>query len=254
MVYGIEKFKEYFSDYTGNYVFIGGTACSVLFEDMGADFRATKDLDIVLIMEELNVEFGKKFWEFIEEGKYEHHHKSSGESQFYRFTNPARSGFPIMIELFSREQKSMALNFPTSITPIPIDESIVSLSAILLNEEYYNLLLDGKVVLDEVSVLKLEYVIMFKIRAWLDLTERNKNGESIDSRDIKKHKNDIFRLMMYVDPDIKIDLKSSVYDDVVKFLEQISEENIDLKNIGIRTINMNQLLDRIDRLFICTLR
>ena len=27
MVHGIEKFMEYFSDFTGQYVFIGGTAC-----------------------------------------------------------------------------------------------------------------------------------------------------------------------------------------------------------------------------------
>ena len=27
MVYGLEKFKEYFADYTNQYVFIGGTAC-----------------------------------------------------------------------------------------------------------------------------------------------------------------------------------------------------------------------------------
>lgn len=32
MVYGIEKFKEYFADHTGKYVFIGGTACDVLCE------------------------------------------------------------------------------------------------------------------------------------------------------------------------------------------------------------------------------
>jgi len=38
MVYGIEKFKEYFRDYSGQYVFIGGTACSILLYDIGASF------------------------------------------------------------------------------------------------------------------------------------------------------------------------------------------------------------------------
>jgi len=44
MVYGIEKFKKYFSDYTGQYVFIGGTACDILLDEMGSSFRAQKIL------------------------------------------------------------------------------------------------------------------------------------------------------------------------------------------------------------------
>ncbi|MCT4634496.1 MAG: hypothetical protein N4A76_17425 [Firmicutes bacterium] len=72
MVYGIDKFKEYFADYTGQYVFIGGTACAILLDEMGAEFRATKDLDMVLIIEEIDGEFGERFWSFIEDGKYEH--------------------------------------------------------------------------------------------------------------------------------------------------------------------------------------
>ena len=65
MVYGIEKFKEYFIDYSGQYVFIGGTACVILLDEIGVSFRATKDLDMVLIIEALDESFGLKFWEFI---------------------------------------------------------------------------------------------------------------------------------------------------------------------------------------------
>jgi|LGVF01.1.fsa_nt_gb hypothetical protein len=53
MVHGLEKFKEYFGDYTNQYVFIGGTACDILMDELGALFRATKDLDMVLIVEVL---------------------------------------------------------------------------------------------------------------------------------------------------------------------------------------------------------
>ncbi len=63
MVYGLDKFKEYFGDFTDQYVFIGGVACDILLRDAGASFRGTKDLDIVLVIEALNVSFGKKFWE-----------------------------------------------------------------------------------------------------------------------------------------------------------------------------------------------
>ncbi|MCR3955520.1 MAG: hypothetical protein NUK57_04430 [Gudongella sp.] len=50
MVHGLEKFKEYFKNHTSQYVFIGGTACDIIMDDLGATFRATKDLDMVLIL------------------------------------------------------------------------------------------------------------------------------------------------------------------------------------------------------------
>lgn len=34
------------------------------------NFRATRDLDMVLIVEALTPEFGEKFWKFIVDGKY----------------------------------------------------------------------------------------------------------------------------------------------------------------------------------------
>ena len=45
------------------YAIIGGTACDILMTEEGLDFRATKDIDLVLIIEALDANFGKKFWE-----------------------------------------------------------------------------------------------------------------------------------------------------------------------------------------------
>ena len=38
------------------------------------------------------------------------------------------------------------------------------------------------------------YLIPFKAKAWMDLTDRKAAGEHVDSKNIKKHKNDVFRL------------------------------------------------------------
>lgn len=51
MVSGIEKFKEFFSEYKEQYVLIGGAACDIVMEESAGEFRATKDLDLVLIVE-----------------------------------------------------------------------------------------------------------------------------------------------------------------------------------------------------------
>ena len=55
------------------------------------------------------------------------------------------------------------------ITPIHIDDEVSSLSAILLNDDYYKALLNGKVIRNGLSVLRPEYIILFKAKAlsWL---------------------------------------------------------------------------------------
>lgn len=50
MVTGIESFREWFKEFEDQYVIIGGTACDILMTEEGLDFRATKDIDLVLIV------------------------------------------------------------------------------------------------------------------------------------------------------------------------------------------------------------
>lgn len=57
------------------------------------------------------------------------------------------------------------------LTPLPIDDDISSLSAILLDDAYYDILKSGKLVIDGITVIGAEYLIPFKAKAWLDLTE-----------------------------------------------------------------------------------
>ena len=213
MVYGIEKYKEYFEEYNNQYVFIGGSACSILINDLGGSFRVTKDLDVVLLTEYLNKSFGETFWQFINDGKYENKRKNNGKDQFYRFSNPKVNGFPKMVELFSRKQEKMELKFDSHLSPIAFEDEISSLSAILLDNNYYEMLLNGKRIIDGYSVLDLEYLILFKIKAWIDLSKRVKEGERVNSKSIKKNKNDVFRLLMFSDPIKKIKLTESIMND-----------------------------------------
>lgn len=38
MVRGVDKFKDYFKDFSGNYVIIGGAACDQIFSSAGLEF------------------------------------------------------------------------------------------------------------------------------------------------------------------------------------------------------------------------
>ena len=81
MVKGIDSFKNWFQGYEEQYVIIGGTACDILMTNEELSFRATKDIDFVLIVEALNADFGRKFWEYVKQAGYEHRSKSCVSSK-----------------------------------------------------------------------------------------------------------------------------------------------------------------------------
>lgn len=234
MVTGIEKFKEWFRGYEDHYAIIGGTACDLLMSEEGLAFRGTKDIDLVLIVEAMTPEFGIHFWEFIREAGYEHRNKSTGQQQFYRFTKPAQNDYPYMIELFSRKSDAIRLPEDAVLTPLPMDDDISSLSAILLDEDYYQLLRTGTTIIDGITVLDAASLIPFKAKAWLDLTRRKVNGEEVDSRNIRKHKNDVFRLFALLNPSTKVTVSEAIQADMRTFLAAMQEESVDLKQLGIR--------------------
>ena len=53
MVVGLDLFIQHFESYTDHYVLIGGSTCDWHMEQKDLHFRATKDIDIILIVEAL---------------------------------------------------------------------------------------------------------------------------------------------------------------------------------------------------------
>ena len=232
MVTGIDRFREWFHGYEDQYAIIGGTACELLMNADGVDFRATKDIDLVLIVEAITPDFGKQFWQFIKDAGYEHRNKSTGMPQFYRFSHPSTGGYPFMIELFSRRAEAIVLPEDAVLSPLPIDDDVSSLSAILLDDDYYQLVRSGTIVVDGINVLDAAYLILFKAKAWLDLTQKKAEGQAVDSKNIRKHKNDVFRLSALLTQQSNVIVADSVLTDLRKFLSAMLEETVDLKQLG----------------------
>lgn len=243
---GIEKFKEFFADYTDQYVLIGGAACDILFSNNFVDFRVTKDLDIVLIVEALTRDFAEKFWEFIRTGNYINRAKSNGNPQFYRFEKPQSEGYPSMLELFSRTEWN--LNTDSVLTPIHIDDSISSLSAILLDESYYEALLEGRDVINGISILKPEWIIPFKVKAWLDLQNKKEQNIPIDSKNIRKHRNDVLRIAseLALSP---VKLPNKVKEDMKIFIEQFSVTDTELKSLKLSNIHGSEIIQLLKNIY-----
>lgn len=183
-------FKEMFQDYKENYVLIGGTATSIVLDANGFESRTTKDYDMVIIDELKNGDFYNTLTSFLEQGEYVGSQKDN-KSQLFRFTT-TKPGFPEMIELFSILPE-YPLKKVSRETPVHFDED-ASLSALLLDEDYYQLLVNEREVLNGYSVLSTKGLIVFKAKAWLDMSERAKNGEQGLTKKIKKHLNDVTRL------------------------------------------------------------
>ena len=250
MVIGLDLFKEHFRSYADRYVLIGGTACELALGEAGLPFRATKDLDIVLCIEALDKTFVEAFWGFVRAGKYKVQQKATGSRQFYRFKEPVTKGYPFMLELFSRAPDMLRLADDSHLTPIPSDEEIASLSAILLDDDYYYFLHGGKKDLDGLSFVGPEHLIPLKALAWLDLTRRKKQGEAIDSKAIKKHKNDVFRLYQILNPDFDGEIPDKIKNDLREFLSLMKTERIDFKSLGLGSMDLDSVLEDIRRIYV----
>lgn len=219
MVIGIDRFRAHFAGHEHQYALIGGAACELIMDELGLDFRATKDLDIVLIVEALDSAFAERFWAFVEEGGYEVRERSAGEKILYRFQKPKAEDFPAMLELFSRAPEGLQLAEDSRLTPIPIDEAASSLSAILLDEDYYAFLKSMVRVVDGIPLLDEAAIIPFKARAWLDLSRDREAGGKVDEKNIKKHRNDVARLLQLLNPDASYALPDAVERDMRSFVD-----------------------------------
>ena len=250
MVRGLAKFREQFRSHADQNVLIGGAACDLLMEEAGLEFRATKDLDIVLSVEALNASFVRAFWAFVRAGKYQAQQSATGERRYYRFLKPEDDEYPFMLELFARRPDMLDLAEGAHLTPIPVDEEISSLSAILLDDAYYAFLHSGKRTIEDIPVVGPEHLIPLKARAWLDLTKRKEAGGAIDAKSIAKHKNDVFRLYRVLDPAIKIGIPKEIRDDMRAFLDAMVSEQVDLKNLEIKGQSLGSILGELRRLYV----
>lgn len=234
MVAGIDKFREHFAGHEDQYILIGGTACALLFANAGIDFRATRDFDMVLCVEVVDEAFAAAFIGILEGGGYEARQRSDGHKEYFRFYRPKDTTYPYMIELFSRKPGGIDIPDDYIYTKVPVDEDDLSLSAILLDEDYYGALQSSSILVDGVSVLNEDLLIPFKAKAHLDLAQRKSEGANIGTKDVNKHRSDVFRLVQLLPEDRRVELPASIRNDLGEFLSAVSnDDDFDPKTFGV---------------------
>ena len=249
MVKGLPVFKKHFEKYQDHYVLIGGSACDIQMEAAGLPFRVTKDFDMVLCVEVLGKNFVSAFWKFVEEGGYQQREKSDGKKEFFRFLKPANEAYPAQLELFSRAFDKLPVAKGVHLTPVPVGDEADSLSAILLDDNYYDCLKSGAVVIEGIRVLKPEYLLVFKAKACVDLMERKAKHEAVNAKDIQKHRLDVFRLFQLLSPELEVRLPENVKKDMEDFFQLMMKDLPDLKTIGIKTMSAKEVVAMIVKIY-----
>jgi hypothetical protein len=249
VVRGLDVFRKRFAGFEDRYVLIGGAAVDIAMDAAALEFRVTKDLDIVLHVEALDADFVRAFWAFIEDGGYELRERSTGKPIFYRFHSPTDASYPFMLELFAIAPELIVPPTDARLTPLPVSDEASSLSAILLDDDYYDFLRQGMAVRDGISVLTPSHIVPLKAHAWLDLTSRRDAGVQISSKDIKKHRNDVIRLSQLIAAAERVQLPAVIHDHLTTFSERALSEGADPGAFGIRGVALADVRSLLEAVY-----
>lgn len=219
MVGGLERFRETFTSFSDNFVIIGGTACDEVLSGTEMTPRATLDIDIVVIVENMTNDFAQTFWNFIREGGYRPGKRKNKDGTpkyvLYSF-DKGSSGFPVKIELLARHNK--IFEETSHIQPLPTDGDVSSLSSIILDEPYYNLTIGQSFISNGLRYASPIALMALKARAYLNLLADKDSGKEVNSKDISKHRNDVIKLAA-ITPGIE---QAEVSEDIIDTMNEFT--------------------------------
>lgn len=202
------SFADTFREFEGDYIVIGGHACALHYHNVSATFRATEDIDVVIVLEKWSERFNEQFSSFIHTHKYRISKIDIQDGQnknvAYRFqinkTQSDSYNIPMQIELFCKKD---FLTSPTSkehIVALPTFDNTSALGAILTNEECYQFIIQSRIMLSTVSTVTAECLLCLKAFAYIDNLKLLKDGKLNASQqfDADKHALDVCGLINFI--------------------------------------------------------
>ena len=184
-VHGLQHFTNFFKDNEDEYVIIGGVAADITLQENDINFRTTKDIDIVILTNPSD-KLNARILEYVKTGQYQSKETVHGK-QYFRFSNPVDTNFPKILELFARNEQQLDLHDHQYIIPIVDNKEADKLSAILLDDEYFDLIRNNCIKSDlGYSIISHLVTICLKAGAYRELSERKQKGDkNINSNSIK---------------------------------------------------------------------
>lgn len=255
---GLDKFRDAFRDFSDNYVIIGGTACEIAMSRTEVKARATHDIDMIVIVEKMTEAYGKRFWQFIKEAGYRPEKRKSSDVdsphyEMYRFLD-GKPGYPEMIELLSRHQDILGVPLGLVIEPMPVGEDVSSLSAIIMDDDFYHFTIEHSKLTDGVRHADPVALIALKARAYLNLLNEKAVGRHVNTKDIKKHRSDVLKNVVIL-PDEEIQAPEAIVNCIHEFVGSIRKDWTELADPLAKSIDQNEafveaLLELLNERFI----
>ena len=232
-----------------NFVIIGGTACDIRLSGTLMRPRATDDIDIIVVVELLTREFVSAFWQFVREGNYrvEKRINQVGTSVYalYRFTlQDENLAYPQKIELLSRHSDLLGEPSGFHIEPIPTDELNQSLSAIIMDDDYYNFTVHHSEEIEGLMVADNLALIALKVNAYLNLIGEREEGREVNGKDIRKHRSDVLKLVAAGIYPETVAVVRKIYDDIQNFVSETEQHIQSLADaLDVDEYDVNAYLD-----------
>lgn len=220
---GLSHFQEFCKDLDDNYVVVGGFATIMLLDkQLKGHGKATYDIDLVLLTNN-SLEMSKRIKKYIKEGDYKIQIGEKDQYRYYRFIEPKKDNFAKEIELFASNKNDLKLEDSQRIIPIDPDEGLYSLSAIMLDQEYFEMIKENVDKTGVAPCTNVQATIILKMSAFYDLKNRGEDKW-------KKHRRDIFKLALLLTGEEKLKLKGRMLKDFNSFILHI-ENDLNAKDI-----------------------
>ena len=226
IVSGIQQFERAFAPFSDSFIVIGGSACRAVLSDGPIQPRRTRDIDMVLVLENVGKDFISAFWKFIKEGGYKFASRKNAEGEvkyvFYSFVGGSE-GYPSQIEILSKPVGGIGQPADYHIEYIEIDEDYSHLSAIILNPDYYAYLTTHYVVREGIRYASPDSLICLKTLAYMNLSAERAAGKQVNSDDLKKHRRDVMMAVASLDPTEVFEVSAHIKEVLNAFAQAIAE-------------------------------
>lgn len=229
IVSGIQLFEKTFAPFSDSFIVIGGSACRAVLSDGPIQPRRTRDIDMVLVLENVGKDFIGAFWKFIKDGGYKFASRKNAEGEvkyvFYSFVGGVE-GYPSQIEILSKPVGGIGLPADYHIEYIETDEDYSHLSAIILDPDYYAYLTIHYTVHEGIRYASPDSLICLKALAYMNLSAERAAGRQVNSDDLKKHRRDVMMAVAALDPSEVFVVSAHIKEILTSFVQAIAEPQI----------------------------
>lgn len=229
IVSGIQQFERAFSAFSDSFIVIGGSACRAVLSDGPIQPRRTRDIDMVLVLENVGNNFISAFWKFIKEGGYKFASRKNAKGEFkyvfYSFV-AGTEGYPSQIEILSKPVGGIGQPADYHIEYIETDEDYSHLSAIILDPDYYAYLTTHYVIREGLRYASPDSLICLKALAYMNLSAEKAAGKQVNSDDLKKHRRDVMMAVASLDPTEVFEVSAHIKEVLNSFVQAIADPQI----------------------------